>query len=218
MCIYINFDLTRVFYFTSTLLSYILAVCEEEKDVFAFTTILPFATYRSLDVVKTILRDLSLEIEKLNQNEETATIMRSILDEIHKAGLFLHGRFVNLPLTLIPALHRQLHEDLIWASKQEKEASFPSDKEVFGSIEYLLLISQCHRPDAGSASSDITSDSSVIFDNFEDEIYFQESLASVIFKPTCAGGGVTFGAALVPVSSLPLVVSSLQTMLCPDAK
>jgi protein BCP1 len=195
-------------------------VSEGEKDLFAFTTVLPFATHGSLDAVKSILRDLSLEIGKLDQNGETATIMRSCIngDEVQVVGLFLHGRFVNLPLTLIPTLHKQLHEDLIWASEQETKAALSTDKKIFGSMEYLLLISQCHRPEAGSASSDITSDSSVMFDNFEDEIYFQESLASVMFKPTCAGGGATFGAAIVPVSSLPLVISSLQTMLVPDAK
>ena len=122
----------------------------------------------------------------------------------------VHGRFINLPLKLIPHLHRNLLEDLEWIKSQktsgesgitkkrssgkdssesnssglstaEKESDKPSVEVVdaFFGIENILILAPCSgRENASSSNStasshDVTGDSSVMFDNFEDEIFFQ---------------------------------------------
>lgn len=34
-------------------------------------------------------------------------------------SLLLYNRFVNLPLPLVPLLHKSLHQDVLWAQKNE---------------------------------------------------------------------------------------------------
>jgi hypothetical protein len=44
--------------------------------------------------------------------------LTSVLDDRH-TFLLLHERFVNLPLQLVPALHKSVREDLAWAAETE---------------------------------------------------------------------------------------------------
>lgn len=189
-------------------------VCEEGDDVFAFASILPLSNYLHLEVINSIIRDISTELDNLDPEGMTATIMKSCIAgaDTCLTGIMLQGRFMNLPLTLIPPLHRQLLVDVTWARDEEKKNKV--DKNVFSKLEYVLLLSPCSRQVANgqeAQSPDITGDSSLLFDYFEDEIYFQESLASIMFKPKCAG--VTFAVALVPLSSIDSCIESLKNML-----
>jgi hypothetical protein len=57
---------------------------------------------------------------------------------------------------------------------------------------------------------DITGNSSVLFDSFEDDVYFQESLAAYAFKATNSES--TLAAVVLPVSSLPSCIKQIQEM------
>jgi hypothetical protein len=39
--------------------------------------------------------------------------------ESSETFVFLHARFVNLPLPLIPLLHKSSHDDMAWAQSSE---------------------------------------------------------------------------------------------------
>ena len=206
-------------------------VCEEGDDVFGFASILPLASYMHLDFFKGIIADLLIEVQKLPEDGETSTIMSTCVggDDADQTAMMIQGRFINLPLQLVPSLHGSLVEDLEWAKREENSASkknkktttssSSSDEAVipkFANIEYILLLSPCTRhvekgQDASTFSPDVTSDSSILFDHFEDEIYFQESLASVFFKPRCAD--TTYAAALIPVSSLSSCVENIKMLV-----
>ena len=208
-------------------------VCEEGEDVFGFASMLPLASYMHLDVFKGILADLLIEVQKLPEDGETATIMSACVggDDSGQTAVMIQGRFINLPLQLIPSLHGALLGDLEWAQNEENSvgkkkvkqtsASSGDDTAVevepkFSEIEYVLLLSPCTRQvdkgqDQSTFSPDVTNDSSsLLYDHFEDEIYFQESLASIFFKPRCAD--TTFAAALVPVSSLSACVEGIKKL------
>ena len=223
-----NYELSKAVSEQSTVGTAI--VCEEGDDVFGFASILPLASYMHLDFFKGIIADLLIEVQKLPEDGETATIMSTCVggDDADQTAVMIQGRFINLPLQLIPSLHGALVEDLEWAKKEEKSAnkakkvgtsSNSSEESVvpkFAGIEYILLLSPCTRQvekgqDKSTFSPDITSDSSIMFDHFEDEIYFQESLASVFFRPRCAD--TTYAAALVPVSSLDSCVENIKMLV-----
>ena len=204
-------------------------VCEEGDDVFGFASILPLTSYMHLDVFKGIVADLLKEVQKLPEDGETSTIMSTCVagDDADQTAVMIQGRFINLPLPLVPSLHGALVEDLEWAKKEEGEkkgtetASSRGNADAvdpkFSDIEYILLLSPCGRQvekgqDMKAFSPDVTGDSSsLLFDHFEDEIYFQESLASVFFKPRCAD--TTYVAALVPVSSLDSCVKNIKKLV-----
>jgi hypothetical protein len=57
---------------------------------------------------------------------------------------------------------------------------------------------------------DITGNNSVMFDSFEDDIYFQESLCSYAFKISTAEA--TLAGLLVPMSSLPKCITHIKAM------
>lgn len=57
---------------------------------------------------------------------------------------------------------------------------------------------------------DIAGNNAVLFDSFEDDIYFQESVLSYAFKSSHSESTVAF--LLVPVSALPSCVSQISAL------
>lgn len=77
-----------------------------------------------------------------------------------RAGLLLSERVVNLPLQLVPLLHRCLAEDIEWAAKSaEREAA----REGFDFTHFVRL-----------SLADTAADGSTFFARFEDEIFYEE--------------------------------------------
>ena len=207
-------------------------VCEGGDDVFAFATILPLSKYGEIDILKSIVGDLLDEMKKLPADGETATIISACVggEEASHTAIMIHGRYMNLPISLIPNLHGQLLDDINWARDEESRGNSLIEKgstteinddgkakaAMYSNVEYILLLSQCsrHAQQDGNLtelSVDVTGDSSILFEHFEDEIYCQESLASVIFSPKCAD--TTVIAALIPISSLSTCSKNLRVML-----
>lgn len=86
--------------------------------------------------------------------------------------IFLHARFVNLPLPLVPLLHKSGEEDRTWA--QESDPDLPR-------IRTLITLSPC-TVDVENEAPLPYAPNEAIYDRFEDELLVQAAEASY-----CAG-------------------------------
>ncbi len=126
--------------------------------------------------------------------------------------LMLHSRFPNLPLQLIGPLHKIVKDDIEWAKEQISVTNNP-----FTSINKIMLMAPCDLGEGYKYSncSDITGQSSsVMFHNFEDDIYFQEALCSYLFK--WDENNSYFVVMLLQLDSLNRIVEGIQ-MMVPDS-
>jgi len=103
----------------------------EDRNVFAFASILPFALHSKRDSFKSIIKYcLSKASENLSGKE--LEFFKTTL-ETKKCALLVNERLMNLPGEPVPALHNVLKEDWEWALKQPVEGF---------DIEYLLYITK----------------------------------------------------------------------------
>jgi hypothetical protein len=104
--------------------------CDEGSDVFAYATVLPMHTAKDDDNFGPIISDLLSACTKLASCDNKDAIISHINGEqVDTTGLFLHGRFMNLPLQLCGALHANLVDDLNWA-KDNSSASNATSSSV----------------------------------------------------------------------------------------
>lgn len=95
--------------------------------------------------------------------------------------------------------------------------SYRSNSSVFGTKLHFHftyhLTQRITRVITGSSASsaDVTGDSTLLFHNFEDEIFCQESVATVIFTPSTSSSSHV--AAVIPLSSFDTCLSALSKML-----
>lgn len=84
----------------------------EEGTVYGFASVLNVTTYHDRDCVKGLVRLCLSKCPPSNRAElETVLSGRTT----RPAGLYLHGRMVNLPLEIVEVLHEQLVLDMDWA-------------------------------------------------------------------------------------------------------
>jgi hypothetical protein len=96
--------------------------CDEGNDVFAYATVLPLQMVKDDENFGPIISDLLSACTKLPPSEEKDTIVSHIGGaKVPSTGLFLHGRFMNLPLQLCGALHSNLVDDVNWAKDHSDE-------------------------------------------------------------------------------------------------
>lgn len=75
-----------------------------------------------------------------------ASLLPSLRSFLKDEGtyLLLHHRFVNLPLPLVPALHKSIREDLDWALKNtvraDRETSFMHTHILTCSYLYMVIV------------------------------------------------------------------------------
>jgi hypothetical protein len=101
--------------------------CDEGDDVFAYATVLPLQSIKEDENFGPIISDLLTACTKIASGENRDTLLRHLSgDKCASTGLFLHGRYINLPLQLCGALHSNLVEDLAWskANNDEEDAKF----------------------------------------------------------------------------------------------
>jgi hypothetical protein len=105
-------------------------------------------------------------------------------------GVYLHGRYTNLPAQLIAPLHTNLKEDLQWIISQA--STLPSSSS-FAHIQYLLMVTPCSNDSSqqikkGSCRN-MTGSSSVLLANFEDDIFLGHSACTIQIQftksPSC---------------------------------
>lgn len=116
----------------------------------------------------------------------------------------IHKRFSNLPIPLLAPLHSNLVDDLNW-SKKEKDIEYTS-------IKYVLQLAACD-PIKGKSSLplDVTGASDILFHEFDNEVYFNESLCSILFKPSNVSTHLV--ASLIPIVKLDSCVKSIKIMV-----
>ena len=158
-----------------------------------------------------------------------------------QTGVLLHRRFANLPIELVGHLHRNLDEDLGWAKSLDDsvdgsgDASSAEDHVDFKECTYVLLLCGCELSGAGvgegvsgsigshegrkSGSSgsgsktirDVTGSSQIMFDYFEDEVYFAQASACYLYHPVSTYSGIA--ALLLPVASFKICVNDIMKMI-----
>jgi hypothetical protein len=191
--------------------------CEGENDVFALATVLPVVTHADdAGGVGKLLKGVEVAAAELvSKGGAGAASGQRILDALSEAaaattGLFLHVRISNLPLGLVSPMHRNLQEDLAWAREQQEGD--------FTALSSLLLLSRGSLSDScdlGKGAVDVTQNSAVLFDCFDDEIMAQEAVASILYRPSHSSGSPVV-ASLVPLATIPKAVQAI-TELVPAA-
>jgi hypothetical protein len=140
------------------------------------------------------------------------------LSDLSKSLLFLHSRFSNLPLELIAPLFRNMAHDLDWVqSSNSNSAATVTTTAQFAGVESILLIcpgtlsegSKQKIPTGGCI--DVAGSSALLFNNFEDETFFEESTAAVLYQSQ--GIKMPMVAMLFPLSKLAKCVQTLHDML-----
>lgn len=122
----------------------------------------------------------------------------------------IHARISNLPLGLVAPIHRNLWEDLQWSRSHGEELE-SEEAGHFKPISHLLLITTCSNPPSGSGEvQDVTHRSSLLLDNFDDDIFLQESVAAMLYKPSHSG--VHLVAMLVPTSSITACIQQIANL------
>lgn len=117
--------------------------CSGEVDVFAFAAMVPTNRVTRHALLTPLHTQLVGLLSQPNSTLSATHIMRTS-DWDSRTGLFVHRKFVNLPLPLITPLHRNLEEDLVWATGsglQSTESS--SSSRVWNGFHTLILMAPC---------------------------------------------------------------------------
>lgn len=178
--------------------------------MFAFATVLPVAKQKAGPTLG-ILEHLRRGLAALQASTPRSPGLELLAECVGGAqggatGLFLHQRFSNLPLELIGHLHRNLDEDLGWAQQLHDADSDGGAQEIseFKSLQFVILLCCCDvqggSPVKDAAVVDVSGSSALLFHNFEDDLYFQEAICTVLFRPKTTDQ--TMVASLIPTASL----------------
>ncbi|CAE7506125.1 BCP1 [Symbiodinium microadriaticum] len=182
-------------------------LCEEGDDVFGYATILPVPSIQSSNTqLKSVVDALVVSVDGLGPNSEGAVAMRRALSGAGAAqtGILLHGRFVNLPLELVPHLHRNLLDDLTWAQSDESREQGAANP--FDGLSQCVLLAPVSvtegypSPKRGQCINITGSSSSAMFHHFEDDVFAQESTCTLLFKSPHGSPESVCAAILVPVA------------------
>lgn len=120
-------------------------------------------------------------------NQECKRILNAIAQQdatVTKYGMLFHDRYINFPLELIHQLHHNLSEDLTWIlDPAQRSSEIPAAiLQRFESMEQIVIFRPCAPEGDSNTSSgsdlkiqNVTGSSSIMFDYFEDDIYFEHA-------------------------------------------
>jgi hypothetical protein len=133
-----------------------------------------------------------------------------------KTGVYLHGRFINLPVQLIAPLHTNLKEDMQWLISQSTTTS-SSTSQLFAQIQYLLMIIPCSSDPSqqlkkGSCRN-VTGSSSLLLSNFEDDIFHNHSTCTLQIQFTKSSTGCCV--ILLPLEKMGRCIEEIQQLIPP---
>ena len=216
--------------------------CEEADDAFAIVTLMPFAKAYNSPIGKYI-NSLKVGIGNILARSDCSTLRlfeKCLIpgDETGtknnagttRTGVMIHRRFCNLPIQLIGALHRNFEEDITWIRSSESKDSDaePATRKSFIAMKYMLLFCQCTLGEDSKvallsqlvknkgAVSILGSASAILFESFEEDMYFQHAEAAIVFRPAVSFCPTEFLAGLlVPVAKLKECVEGISEM-CPS--
>lgn len=129
---------------------------------------------------------------------------------------------MNIPLELIYQLHRNLSDDLTWILDPSKRGTEIAEDllSAFDAMEQIVIFRPC-APDSDSSSSSssnkvehVTGSSSIMFDYFEDDVYFEHAdLAFKLKLDTKFFKVSNYVMMVIPKRAIPNIVDGLQKLL-----
>ena len=149
-----------------------------EDNIYGFASVLNVTTYSSNDAIKS-LKKLWLNTCPKEHKREMETVLSGKTKR--PAGIFMHGRMVNLPLEITYVLHEQLVKDMDWAVDNAEGGEEERKSLNFGAF---VLLAPCSRDNTTH---------SIVYKNFDDEIFagcaeFVYTIGSADLKKGAGGG------------------------------
>ena len=164
-----------------------------------------------------LFEELCQMVTRLGPGEGQSELQSCLLGaNREKTGVYLHGRFVNLPVQLIPPLHTNLKEDMQWLITQSTTAS-SSTSQLFAQIQHLLMIVPCSDDPSqqlkkGSCRN-VTGSSSLLLSNFEDDIFHSHSTCSLQIQFTKSSSSCCV--ILLPLVKVGRCIEEIQQLIPP---
>lgn len=206
-------------------------VCEEGDDVFAYASIVPLS--KILDgsnYFQQFFDELTLSVTQLNPDEGVNQLLSCINgSRRNTTGVYFQGRYVNLPVQLITPLHSNLLEDLQWFINQERSQNSTSTSSNsdstqvtnFSNLEYVIMFtpasteSNSSQLKKGTCRNITGSSSAVIFNNFEDDIFFSYSNCVIQFQPSkiTSESNSTVCVFLLPLNILSKCIDDIRLLI-----
>jgi protein BCP1 len=156
----------------------VVSTDDGEDNIFGFASVLNITTFQERDCIKK-LKQMWLNACPTEHKHTLTTVLSGTTKR--PAGIFLHGRMVNLPLEITHVLHEQLVKDMDWAVENAEGGEEERKSLNFGAF---LLLAPCTRDN---------NTHSIMYKNFDDEIF--AGCAEFVFTITSAelrkgaGGG-----------------------------
>mmetsp|Transcript_2850 Transcript_2850/g.6817 ORF Transcript_2850/g.6817 Transcript_2850/m.6817 type:complete len:364 (+) Transcript_2850:3-1094(+) len=111
-------------------------------------------------------------------------------EKAREVGLLVSERFVNLPLELIPALHKAALEDIEWSCTTEY---CPAEERPFYFFTHFLFLARCRASPDGLPG--VVDGPSVVFFRQEDEAFARAAQFTFSFPRPAGTSGAASGAA-----------------------
>jgi hypothetical protein len=155
-----------------------VSTADGEDNVYGFASVLNVTTYSNNDAIKK-LKNLWLNSCPKEHKREMETVLSGKTKR--PAGIFIHGRMVNLPLEITFVLHEQLVKDMDWAVDNAEGGEEERKSLNFGAF---VLLAPCSRDNATH---------SIVYKNFDDEIFagcaeFVYTISAAALKKSAGGG------------------------------
>lgn len=149
----------------------VVSTDDGQDNVYGFASVLNVSSYCSNPSIQAFKR-LCLNACPEQHKHEMETVLSGKTKR--PAGIFMHGRMVNLPLEITHVLHEQLVQDMEWAVKHADGGEEQRKSLNFGAF---VLLAPCVRDSSSSSSSSSSSESGnangIVYKNFDDEIFAQ---------------------------------------------
>jgi hypothetical protein len=102
---------------------------------FGFATVLSFSQFKSNPAIQYILKYLIQKCPTSQRDHLKKTLSSS------RTALFIQHRLLNMPQSIVPALHASLRDDLAWAVTKESNLTLPTRQAL--NIDTFIMIARC---------------------------------------------------------------------------
>lgn len=160
----------------------VVSTDDGQDNVYGFASVLNISSYSSNTSIQDFKR-LCLNACPEQHKHEMETVLSG--KTRRPAGIFMHGRMVNLPLEITHVLHEQLVQDMKWAVEHAEGGEEQRKSLNFGAF---VLLAPCLRDPSDNANG-------IVYKNFDDEIFaecaeFVYPLNPSDWRKMGSGGGV----------------------------
>mmetsp|Transcript_16083 Transcript_16083/g.11323 ORF Transcript_16083/g.11323 Transcript_16083/m.11323 type:complete len:136 (-) Transcript_16083:332-739(-) len=109
----------------------------KERDVYGFITILSLTYLKEKHDFLKVINDYILQkADKYLNNDGKLNKLKNIMNN-KNVGLLMTERMINLPIDVVPSLHKEIPEDLNF-TKEQDDIDDPKEFEY----DYLLVLSK----------------------------------------------------------------------------